>query len=630
MPTDKNRDLLFIVLLLSLLCYVFLLMNSIKGILCFTLNNISCSDSILWRLPSELSADLLSCKVPICTHPFTGCNCNEVSCENNAQLEWRGTGAECHCERGYVGANCEFNTSKGEICHESWYGEYCTHFCHDNLLELPPICLESGPQSCQVCSGNGICNSDGECECNTGHTGQLLINHGAIACQTHCTENCSGHGRCYMNSCICSPGWTRRNGLNDTCSECSIGYFKPTERQRTNDCIACPIGHYMDKIGKRVCKHCELGTFSNDYGNYNCTLCAYGTFANTITSSTCDNCPYASQMQNELGQCVHVNCTSGQFGRKDQLCKSCPVAYVSLELSTLCKRCSSGTYMNQTTQSICKACPTDFYSDWSGQRICKKCQHSHPSNSSPPGATACKASPMLECENGTLAGIYGCVACSIGKYWLSTASIKASCLHCQYGDYQSESGKSSCKNCPLNFFSPHKGATTCKICPYSYTSNTSAYMCEYFNINPTPSPSTSPTSPISTPTPLPTPHIFSPPKATGSPTHAPTEQLFTCVFSPSVTCTIPYALIQQLGYAASYCECKDSLGAVDSKETVTDGSSQECSTFDRTTYSCHEGGNGGYEYSSNQPCSDLTLNNDATAREECEAYTFVAKSGPQS
>ncbi|MFC2015269.1 putative metal-binding motif-containing protein, partial [Chloroflexota bacterium] len=60
-----------------------------------------------------------------------------------------------------------------------------------------------------VCSGSGICNSDGTCTCDENHDGEFCADKMACDGISYDDENvCSGNGDCSIDGCACETGFT--------------------------------------------------------------------------------------------------------------------------------------------------------------------------------------------------------------------------------------------------------------------------------------------------------------------------------------------------------------------------------------------------------------------------------------
>jgi len=156
--------------------------------------------------------------------------CNEGTCSFRGVCndDYDGTNDLCICNTITVGT-VEFDTLDPtrfcSTCKENWFPDEmssnapCTHYCaadgtlegnlivfgEDRLLQgdenAQKVCARSEDgwtpdPDCRVCSGEGTCRGDGECECGDGVTG--------LYCEIDCgtTANgqvCNGHGRCVRN-----------------------------------------------------------------------------------------------------------------------------------------------------------------------------------------------------------------------------------------------------------------------------------------------------------------------------------------------------------------------------------------------------------------------------------------------
>ncbi|CAE7799580.1 LanA [Symbiodinium microadriaticum] len=103
------------------------------------------------------------------------------------------------------------------VCHYGWGGNDCER-CAEGFFPAPETQSPSCTTFCSspvTCSGHGMCNVFGICECDEGWAG---VNCDRCAdnwyplgsCNVYCTfeETCSYHGRCNSDGiCLCDDGW---------------------------------------------------------------------------------------------------------------------------------------------------------------------------------------------------------------------------------------------------------------------------------------------------------------------------------------------------------------------------------------------------------------------------------------
>lgn len=117
----------------------------------------------------------------------------------------------CRCGGRFMrGDNCD-------QCLAGWYGDNCTTSC-----------------SVEGCNNRGTCNGDGSCDCKNGWGGDKCELDASGTSQTNCPNDCSGHGTCQVNVCVCDTQW---NGDN-ACSTCSSSFSgENCEPVCTNPCV---------------------------------------------------------------------------------------------------------------------------------------------------------------------------------------------------------------------------------------------------------------------------------------------------------------------------------------------------------------------------------------------------------
>lgn len=151
----------------------------------------------------------------------------------------------------------------------------------------------------------------------------------------------------------------------------------------------CNDNQYMDQQ-TNTCKdkvhNCPSGQYSTNFGSsgtQNDPICLTKTCSRSKyrdPSKPYKNVP-ASKTTNDANCIPKINtCAAGKYrsiwGRS--ITESDPV----------CRKCSMGTYQNESGQTSCKNCPQGTYQNESGQTSCKSCPDGQFQNAS--GSTSCK------------------------------------------------------------------------------------------------------------------------------------------------------------------------------------------------------------------------------------------------
>ncbi|XP_078543618.1 integrin beta-7 [Lissotriton helveticus] len=159
-----------------------------------------------------------SCGVCSCAKSRLGkaCECEQVGYQNDLDAGCRANGSQLCSGKG----RCECGAC---VCNTNVRGEHCE--CDDTSCERHDGLLCGG-------KSQGTC-SCGNCKCTANYTGS------ACGCSTDMSEcsidgvECSGHGHCECNRCICDPGYFEK--LCTKCPGCE------NRCQRYRSCVECQV-----------------------------------------------------------------------------------------------------------------------------------------------------------------------------------------------------------------------------------------------------------------------------------------------------------------------------------------------------------------------------------------------------
>ncbi|XP_033745589.1 uncharacterized protein LOC117331103 [Pecten maximus] len=238
-----------------------------------------------------------------CFPGFKGYDCSEPSCPGTPECSDKGTcvAGTCMCDSDRIGDYCQLPCYNGTNIN----GE-CV--CNKTCITGPFCHLE--------CSGNGLCDTNGECVCdfNDGFKGDKCDKPGCPGWP----ENCMGHGSCneVTGECQCDSNWKQ--------PACAIP-------ECPNDCNNDPDAQCLEPPGGGIprCFNCS----SNKMGD----ACEYDCFhgvgvrdANGNWECECDSC-YSGTTCNLLcngqGSCTgNGTCDCGFNGYRGSLCDThgCP------------------------------------------------------------------------------------------------------------------------------------------------------------------------------------------------------------------------------------------------------------------------------------------------------------------
>ncbi|XP_021344300.1 uncharacterized protein LOC110444201 isoform X4 [Mizuhopecten yessoensis] len=213
------------------------------------------------------------------------------------------------------------------------------------------------------------------------------------------------------------------------CVNCAVGTYK-----NDNTCVLCAIGEFSDSERQTSCQRCPPGTTTQTRGSTHrthCfTLCSTGEFYDKGIDG-CGTCSLG-YYQDEVGQFSCKSCPNGQMttdrgADSASLCTDACDVGEELTVSGTCVLCQKGTYRDSVDLLACVPCPYGYTTLRSG------------------------AVSRLNCS---------VVECPAGQYRNDTNS----CVICQRGTFQPETGQSSCLKCGKGMTTIHPGSTSGSQC----------------------------------------------------------------------------------------------------------------------------------------------------------------------
>ena len=342
-------------------------------------------------------------------------------------------------------------------------------------------------------------------------------------------------------ACRSCPAGTYSAPSLAVCFVCPIGTFNPNNGSSDpSACSPCPPGTNATASGLATCPPCPVGYFSNVSGSL-CIAAPYNTFINTTGSTAPTPCPGGTFqcLTNQLS--CHLTPAGSYRAATDMLNVAivCPAGWTSLNGSSSCTMCPSGTfgvaatateggaavskvtpttiirgalgkssncifintgysYTDPTLSGLasvlgyCQPCPSGTFSI-PGSVTCQSCPSGTWLNN--PNDTACSLCPAgtsnplngstsnsscSQCLPGTysFAGASACTAsCTKGTY---SSQFSTACLACPAGTFNTVQGATSvtqCTPCPIGSFSL-SGASQCSLCQSgSYSANMGQGNC---------------------------------------------------------------------------------------------------------------------------------------------------------
>lgn len=261
--------------------------------------------------------------------------------------------------------------------------------------------------------------------------------------------------------------------VDQTCSPCGIGFFKP--ELNNVSCTACPgnSSTAMDNATDLAECLCNPGFFRE---NGVCTECQPGTFKPILSDANCTTCtPNSHSPSNSITNTSCV-CNLGYIGPNGGPCEACVAGkYRSGADTSICDDCKPGKYnvvVAATSADACQPCPPNTNSSsGSGSTLDCVCNPGF-SSSRADSDTAWTCDPCSPGFYSTESNSSECSACGPGTYsTVSTAITAHVCTECPDGQFNVDSGKSECTLCPFstwqNVSFAGSKARLCSSCPTS-------------------------------------------------------------------------------------------------------------------------------------------------------------------
>ena len=243
-------------------------------------------------------------EVCVCDSAWTGDLCDVPSCPGLFNLPCSGRGEcnsathECTCNNGWTGEGCELPDCPGMpdcfergYCNETYDPPRCTN-CIQGWMGAD--CNEPCVRGIQQPMDSGICI------CNPCYSGK------------GCDSECTGHGQCQHDTCVCDPGWHEDVCQRPGCPGVSLDCTGHGDCNSALHICFCFPGWTGDGCDSPDCPgepDCSGRGFCNttDRDTPVCTDCIYGWMGPECN----DPCTHGIQVPKDSGFCECEPCWTG-------------------------------------------------------------------------------------------------------------------------------------------------------------------------------------------------------------------------------------------------------------------------------------------------------------------------------
>ena len=306
---------------------------------------------------------------------------------------------DCRCDPGYSGPD-------GGLCTACVAGKYKGVFgaggC--DACEAGKFKAHTGPGPCTACPPNSEAlpgsEFQGNCKCNTGHTGPnggqcnacglstWKNSTGSAGCSTCPMFSASPAGSAALEDCHCTVGYVGPAG--GPCEPCAVGKFGQKHSGRQAVCIDCPTGTSSASGAVQITDCTCMRGYAGEYDGASCNSCPAGSFKNFTGTGECSRCLSNSVTLPGAQSTDDCKCPPGYFGDVyggDPVCVECkPGKYKTSLGSSACATCPANSFSRAATTNLagcqcnrgyqhspgsgCTACPPGQYKNESGNFAC--------------------------------------------------------------------------------------------------------------------------------------------------------------------------------------------------------------------------------------------------------------------
>lgn len=386
---------------------------------------------------------------PSCIYCTGPSNTDCTLCESSYSLQPNSTTCLNSCPEGYG-----FNTSR--VCVR------CTNPC--------ATCLAANATSCTSCNAGYFLQTYSDSKsmcilpCESGYYGETS-SQTCKPCDLGCAT-CTAPGLNSCSTCNDTAGYFLLP-YSTTCSQtCPDGYYKGSfgycmlcdavcqTCENLHKCTSCNSPYFLRNSGQLRPFTCQLSCPDGYYGDNTtswCTLCdSRCTLCSGPSYTQCTQCKTGYYLDpRTLVGCLS-SCPEGYYGYPNSnICFACYYVCSTCSGGTNldCTSCSSGYYLQPTSNQCLTSCPAGYYKD----TTLRRCGNCHPS------CATCSGSESTQCSS-----------CSTG-FFLQPSSTTCS-TSCPAVGYWSDSSKNTCSPCHA----------ACSVCTGPHNNQCSACKSKYF------------------------------------------------------------------------------------------------------------------------------------------------------